>query len=148
MVEVCATGQAIAATIGARIAAQGGAALIVDYGGWRSLGDTLQAVQNHAPTPPLAAPGQADLTAHVDFQALAAAARPARASALVAQGVFLDRLGLVGRTARLAQNLTGAALDSHLAAYRRLTAPTEMGDVFKVIGLVPATAPLPPGLEP
>ena len=148
VVEVCPAGQAIAAQIGARIAADGGVALIVDYGGWRTLGDTLQAVQNHAPTDPLAAPGQADLTAHVDFQALAAAARPAQASALVAQGVFLARLGLAERTARLAQMLTGAARDNHLAAYRRLTGAGEMGDLFKVIGLAPATAPLPPGLDP
>ncbi len=58
--------------------AHGGAALIVDYGDWRSLGDTLQALKAHAFEPPLAHPGDADLTAHVDFEALARAAPGAR----------------------------------------------------------------------
>lgn len=148
MVEVCPAGQAIVARIGARIAASGGAALIVDYGGWQSRGDTLQALRRHAPADPLAAPGLADLTAHVDFAALARAARPARVSAMVPMAVFLARLGLAERAAVLAQKLTGAALDSHIAAYRRLTHAAEMGDLFKVIGICADAAPPLPGLEP
>ena len=71
--------EAIAAALGARIARHGGAALLIDYGAWDGSGDTLQAVAGHAPADPLAAPGEADLTAHVRFRALAEAARPARA---------------------------------------------------------------------
>jgi len=147
VVEICPAGLAIAGEIGGRIAGGGGAALVIDYGGWRSLGDTLQAVRGHAPVPPLEAPGTADMTAHVDFEALAHAARPARASPLVTQGIFLERLGITARARALAERLEGEALESHVAAHRRLTHPEEMGDLFKVLGLVPPGAALPPGFE-
>jgi SAM-dependent MidA family methyltransferase len=148
IVETCAPGAAIAAHVGARIAGHGGAALLIDYGDWRSLGDTFQAVAGHAPTDPLAAPGAADLTAHVDFEALARAATPAAHTRLTPQGVFLERLGLGRRAEALARGLSGAALDSHLAAYRRLTDAQEMGTLFKVLGLYPPGTPPPPGLDP
>ena len=148
IVETCAPGAAIAGDIGARIAAHGGAALIVDYGDWRSLGDTFQAVAGHAPTDPFAAPGMADLTAHVDFEALARAAAPAAHTRLTPQGLFLERLGIAARAEALARGLTGTARESHLAAYRRLTDAGEMGTLFKVLGLFPPGASPPPGLEP
>ncbi len=147
LVETCAPAAAIAGAIAARIAAQGGAALIVDYGGWRSLGDTLQALRGHAPEDPLAHPGEADLTAHVDFEALASAAQGVAHSALTPQGVFLERLGITERARALAVRLSGQSLDSHIAAHRRLTHPAEMGSLFKVIGLYPHLAKPPPGLE-
>ena len=143
IVEICPQAPAIMAEIAARMADQG-AALIIDYGGWHSLGDTFQAVQAHQPVDPFAAPGQADLTAHVDFAALAAAAHPA-AHAYTTQGALLSALGLAQRSARLAQNLSGTALQSHLYATQRLTAPTEMGSLFKVLALYPAHHPAPPG---
>ncbi|MEL6463578.1 MAG: SAM-dependent methyltransferase [Pseudomonadota bacterium] len=147
LVETCAPATPILSAIGQRITIHGGAALIIDYGDWRSLGDTLQALQNHAPTDPLAAPGQADLTAHVDFEALAQAAAPAAYSRITPQGVFLERLGIVARAKALAAKLDGVALDRHVAAHRRLTHPDEMGNLFKVLGLYPPTAAPPPGLE-
>lgn len=137
---------ALAGEIGHRIATHGGAALIVDYGAWGQGGDTLQAVRAHQKTDPLTAPGQSDLTAHVDFAALAASAAPARASAMTPQGVFLERLGATARAQTLARRLTGAALESHIAAHRRLTHPAEMGSLFKVIAFAPKGAPLPPGV--
>ena len=143
IVEICPQAPAIMAEIAARMADQG-AALIIDYGGWRSLGDTFQAVQAHQPVDPFATPGQADLTAHVDFAALAASAHPA-AHVYTTQGTLLSALGLAQRSARLAQNLSGTALQSHLAATQRLTAPTEMGSLFKVLALYPAHHPAPPG---
>ena len=143
VVELCPQAPAIMAEIAARMADQG-AALIIDYGGWHSLGDTFQAVQAHQPVDPFATPGQADLTAHVDFAALAAAAHPA-AHVYTTQGTLLSALGLAQRSARLAQNLSGAALHSHLDATQRLTAPTEMGSLFKVLALYPAHHPAPPG---
>jgi SAM-dependent MidA family methyltransferase len=148
IVETCAPGQAIAAEIGAQIEAQGGAALIVDYGGWRSLGDTFQAVRGHAAADPLEAPGEADLTAHVDFEALARAASPAAHAQLVPQGTLLRRLGIEARTEALARKLDGPARESHMAAFRRLTDPAEMGTVFKVLALHPSTTAPPPGTDP
>lgn len=147
MVETCAPGTAIAATIGARIAERGGAALIIDYGEWRSLGDTFQALRGHARADPLEAPGTADLTAHVDFESLANAAAPAAHTRLTPQGVFLERLGITTRAQALAARLAGETLDAHVAAHRRLTHPDEMGTLFKVMALHPANTDPPPGLN-
>ncbi|SMY05921.1 class I SAM-dependent methyltransferase [Flavimaricola marinus] len=148
IVETCAPGQAVANRIGQQIEAHGGAALIIDYGDWRSQGDTFQAVARHGHVDPLSAPGQADLTAQVDFEALALAASPAKFTRLTPQGVFLERLGITQRAEALAAKLSGPALETHIAAHRRLTHPAEMGHLFKVIGLTPSTAAPPPGLEP
>ncbi len=148
VVETCPAAAPVMAEIGNRIAHHGGAAVIVDYGDWRSLGDTFQAVQGHETVDPLARPGQADLTAHVDFEALAQAAAPAAHTRLATQGVFLERLGITGRAQALARGLTGDALEVHIAAHRRLTHPDEMGSLFKVLGVYPKSAPPPPGLEP
>jgi SAM-dependent MidA family methyltransferase len=147
LVELCPALPAIVGDIGRRIARHGGAALCVDYGDWQSLGDTLQAVTGHAPTDPLSHPGAADLTAHVDFAAIARAARPALHSRLTPQGVFLERLGIADRARALARNLAGPALESHLAAHRRLTHPAEMGNLFKVMGLFAAGSASLPGLD-
>jgi len=147
IVERCAPGEASAAVIGARVAAHGGAALIVDYGGWRTLGDTFQAVRRHQRADPLEAPGMADLTAHVDFEALAKAAAPARHTRLTPQGVFLERLGVTARAQVLARGLQGDALESHIAAHRRLTHPQEMGTLFQVLGIFPPNAAPPPGCD-
>ncbi len=147
IVETCTAGEAIAATLGQRVAAEDGVALIVDYGDWRSLGDTFQALQNHEPVDPLASPGQADLTAHVAFQPLAHAAAPATASGMIPQGMVLEQLGITARAQALARNLTGAALEAHIAAHRRLTHPEEMGTLFKAMALTRPGSPTPPGFE-
>ena len=146
LVELCPALPAIVTEIGARIARHGGAALLIDYGDWRSQGDTLQAVQGHQGTDPLIAPGSADLTAHVDFEAIAMACAPALHTRLTPQGVFLNRLGIGQRAERLAAGLTGAGLNHHMDAYRRLTDADKMGHLFKVIGLLPPHAPPLPGL--
>ena len=148
IVEHCAAALSEAAGIGQRIAAFGGVALIVDYGDWRSLGDTLQAVRDHATVPVLEDPGSADLTAHVDFEALARAASPALATRLTPQGVFLERLGITQRAQSLARSLSGDALENHVAAHRRLTHPDEMGTLFKAMALHQKDSPLPPGFTP
>ncbi|MEX0349024.1 MAG: class I SAM-dependent methyltransferase [Paracoccaceae bacterium] len=149
LVELCDPASPVVAGIAGRIAAHGGAALLVDYGDWHSLGDTLQAVHNHEKADPLDAPGQADLTAHVDFEALAQSASQAGCAhtRLTPQGVFLERLGIADRAQALATGLSGSQLDSLLSAHRRLTHPEEMGNLFKVLGLYPAVANPPPGLE-
>ncbi len=145
IVEICPAALPVMAQITRRIASNGGAAIVIDYGGGPSLGDTFQALHRHAPVNPFAAPGTADLTAHVDFTALAQAARATMSvSQITPQGVFLERLGITQRAQALARRLSGAALQSHIAAHRRLTHPDEMGSLFKVLGLTPqGAAPLP-----
>ena len=148
IVETCPALTGIVSEIGDRIARFGGCAVLIDYGDWRSLGDTFQAMQGHKAVDPLVAPGQADLTAHVDFEAIALAASPAKYTRVTSQGVFLERLGITHRAQALAGRLSGAALESHIAAHRRLTHPAEMGELFKVIGLYPTNQSPPPALEP
>ncbi len=147
LVERCPALPGLVASVAGRVA-RGGCAIFVDYGHWRSQGDTLQALRGHGPVDPLDGPGTADLTAHVDFEAIARAAVPARASAMTAQGVLLERLGITARAQGLARTLTGAALQSHIGAHRRLTHPSLMGDLFKAMALVPSGADLPPGFDP
>ena len=144
VVELCPAAAPIMAALGARIASYGGLALIMDYGGWHRIGDTFQALRGHCFADPLAEPGQADLTAHVDFAALAAAAAPAQ-TAFSTQGALLTTLGLHARSAKLCQQLGGAALESHLRATHRLTAPEEMGKLFKALAIFAPNTPAPPG---
>jgi SAM-dependent MidA family methyltransferase len=150
VLEHCPAAPAIMAEIAGRIARHGGVAIVIDYGGWDGQGDTLQAIARHRPTDPFAAPGTADLTAHVDFAPLAAAASAAgaEASGPVAQGAFLGRLGIGLRAEVLARGLAGASLAAHRAATARLTDPSEMGTLFKVLAIHPRGTPPPPGLTP
>lgn len=147
LIEDCPGSAPVIDTIGRRINQHGGSAIIIDYGDWRSLGDTLQAVKAHQSTDPLSTPGAADLTTHVDFEALCTAA-PCTHTKVTPQGVFLERLGITQRAQALAGSLTGDALKAHIAAHRRLTHPEEMGNLFKVLGLYPPQHRPPPGLEP
>ncbi len=152
--EACPAAEAILAAIAARIANQGGAALIIDYGydqTARPQFGTLQAVRNHKFTDPLAEPGMADLTAHVDFTALGATARAAGAVAYgpVSQGEFLNALGLNERAATLKKGKDDAAATSIDAAADRLagTASDQMGTLFKAMAIVPPDSPPPPPFE-
>ncbi|MGB0169838.1 MAG: class I SAM-dependent methyltransferase, partial [Paracoccaceae bacterium] len=144
IVELNTGGQAIAKQLGQHIEAQGGAALLIDYGDWETLGDTLQAVYEHGITEFLSAPGLADLSAHVDFAALVSNLA-CKHSRLTPQGVLLERLGITARAQALAKRLSGMALDQHIAAHKRLTHPAEMGNLFKAIALYPSTAHAPAG---
>jgi NADH dehydrogenase [ubiquinone] 1 alpha subcomplex assembly factor 7 len=144
VVEVCPAAPAIMQRIGQLIATHGGAALIVDYGGWHGTGDTFQAMRHHAHTSPLSTPGLADLTAHVDFAALAAAAHPALAR-YTTQGALLAALGIHARADVLATRLQGQARETHHKALHRLTAPDQMGQLFKVLALSPPQYPPLPG---
>ncbi|EKE43884.1 ATP synthase beta subunit/transcription termination factor rho [Oceaniovalibus guishaninsula JLT2003] len=143
LVEIGAPATAFAEELGAHLTRQGGAALLIDYGG-DGPGDTLQAVRGHRKESPLDRPGAADLTAHVDFRAIADAA-PCTVAGPVPQGVWLERLGIAARARALARGLSGAALETHVAAHRRLTHPCEMGDLFRVLALHDGAGP-PPGL--
>ncbi|MBX3598160.1 MAG: class I SAM-dependent methyltransferase [Rhizobiaceae bacterium] len=121
--------------IAERIAIQGGAALFFDYGHLESgLGDTLQAVMNHRHDDPLANPGRADLTTHVDFAALADVVRAAGLIPhLTTQGEFLLGLGLLERAGSLGANASAQEREKLSAAVERLAGPNEMGNLFKVL---------------
>ncbi len=145
IVETSRVAEAVVQEIGARIDASGGIALIIDYGDWRSLGDTLQAVRGHEPVDILDAPGTSDLTAHVDFEALARAAAPAAHTRVAPQGIFLERLGITARANALAATGDSTRFQDIAAAHRRLTHPEEMGTLFKAMAIHRATDPTPPG---
>jgi SAM-dependent MidA family methyltransferase len=129
------------------IAASGGAALIVDYGHARtSAGDTLQAVSRHAHADPWGSPGERDLTAHVDFEALGQAARLEGVQVLgpVPQGVWLEAVGINQRADALARSSPDRA-EEIASARDRLVAADQMGTLFKVMALVAPGWPEPAG---
>jgi NADH dehydrogenase [ubiquinone] 1 alpha subcomplex assembly factor 7 len=124
-----------------RIAAGSGALLAIDYGYCGpATGDTLQAIARHAYADPLANPGEVDLSAHVDFGAIARAAEAAglTAAPLATQGAFLERLGIRER-ARVLIDANPAAAEAMATAVHRLTDPAAMGDLFKVFCAASAT---------
>jgi NADH dehydrogenase [ubiquinone] 1 alpha subcomplex assembly factor 7 len=125
--------------------------VIVDYGHPRSAaGETLQAVRRHAFVPVLDDPGDADLTAHVDFEMLADAARAGGANTWgpVTQGGFLTALGIRERAAMLCQRATPEQAADIDGAVWRLIGETEMGTLFKVLALTGPGQDAPAGLEP
>jgi NADH dehydrogenase [ubiquinone] 1 alpha subcomplex assembly factor 7 len=147
IIETSPASVAIIRALAKRLAAQGGAALIIDYGyDGPALGETLQAVRHHKPANPFEAPGEHDLTAHVDFATLAGMAEMsgARVSGPVPQGDFLGMLGIGERAAALgsAQPERSAEI---AAAHRRLTHPAEMGNLFRAVALTAPDWPEPAG---
>lgn len=148
--EICPAGLATAHYLGQRISESGCAALIVDYGHTASAaGETLQAVRGHQYCDPLQDPGETDLTAHVDFAALAAEAR--KAGALVhgpiAQRDLLIRLGIETRAAQLLANATPAQAESISAGCQRLIGESEMGYLFKAMAITRPDRPAPAAFE-
>jgi NADH dehydrogenase [ubiquinone] 1 alpha subcomplex assembly factor 7 len=140
--------------IAGRLAAHGGAALVIDYGPVQHTGgDSLQALKAHNRHDPLADPGSADITAHVDFAALGQAAQDAgtQVHGPAEQGPFLVALGMAARAERLrAAALARNRPDQAAAvgtAFKRLIAPTEMGSLFKVLALTGPNQPVPPGFD-
>jgi len=147
IVETSPAREAAIAAIATCLAAKGGAAVFIDYGHAKSApGDTLQAVHGHRFAPVLDNPGEQDLTSHVDFEAVAAAARDAGAAVtpLVAQGEWLGRLGIRARAAALGKANPNKAAEIQ-AALERLIAPDQMGGLFKVIAIHSADWPQPVG---
>ncbi|WP_265587174.1 class I SAM-dependent methyltransferase [Sphingomicrobium arenosum] len=137
-----------AGALGDHLARHGGVALVIDYGyAGGEQRDTLQAVKRHEKVDPLSAPGEADLTTHVDFVALAAAAQAAgaRTSRVFSQGTFLETLGLGPRAMTLAgQNPERA--EEIAGQRRRLSGEEEMGTLFKVMAIHHRGWPVPAGL--
>ncbi len=151
VVEVNEPARGLAAHLAGRLRARGGAALFLDYGPARSApGDSLQALRDGRPADPLREPGTADLTAHVDFEAFAAAARAAGAGVHgpVPQGPFLAGLGLFQRSGVLARTQPPARAAALMQAAQRLAEPDRMGGLFKALALCQPGLPVPPGFEP
>ena len=144
IVEIAPAAAAVAGEVAARLAANGGAALFVDYGySGPAVGDTLQAVRSHGFADPFADPGEVDLTAHVDFAAVAQAARRARVHGPVGQGAFLEALGIAQRTAALCANAAPAQAALLRGAADRLTGRDAMGSLFKALALTGPSWPTP-----
>lgn len=147
VVETTPVSAAILQRCAFRLARQGGAMLAIDYGyAGPAAGDTLQAVKAHRFASPFADPGEADLTAHVDFTALATAAQNAGVSVspLTTQGDWLRRLGIDARLQSLAAAAPNRA--EELKGQRdRLVEPREMGDLFKVMAFSAPDWPAPAG---
>ena len=140
---------AAATSIGRHLARHGGVALIIDYGFTQGqTGDTLQAVSRHRFADPLETPGEQDLTAHVDFAALVAAARAAGAAvgAPISQGSWLETLGIGTRASALAA-ANPQQTEKIADARRRLCDEDQMGRLFKVIGLRHPDWPAPAGFD-
>lgn len=144
MLEVCFAGAEVLTRLGKAIGQQGGALLAIDYGyGTTQTGDTLQGVRRHAFADVLEAPGETDISAHVDFGALGNVARAAGLATqpLATQGDFLTRLGIGERAAALSGANPGSANDIR-TAHDRLVGPDQMGTLFKVF------CAHSPGLQP
>jgi NADH dehydrogenase [ubiquinone] 1 alpha subcomplex assembly factor 7 len=147
VIETSPASVAILRALAARLLEQGGAALIVDYGyEGPAVGDTLQAVRGHQYVNPFEAPGEADLTAHVDFGTLreAAEVEGLTVHGPVSQGAFLKALGIEARVDALARTAPERA-DSIAVDRDRLVGEEQMGELFKVIALTAPGWPVPAG---
>jgi NADH dehydrogenase [ubiquinone] 1 alpha subcomplex assembly factor 7 len=140
--ELSPTVIAVGADIARRVAEHGGAALIIDYGRAQSaIGESLQAVRTHKMVRVLDNPGEADLSAHVDFAAVARVAGEAgaRVTGPATQGDFLGALGIGMRAQRLKRNLDAGAAEALDQAVERLTGPEKMGELFKALAITAAS---------
>lgn len=148
--EVCEPGQDVMRQLAVRLTEAKGRALFIDYGHGRSgFGDTFQAIRAHRQWPVLASPGEADVTMHVDFGALARRARAdgARVDGPVTQADFLKRLGLKQRLGAVAAAADEAAAADIRAGAERLIHPDQMGQLFKVLAVSSPSLPEPAGFS-
>ncbi|MQX36583.1 class I SAM-dependent methyltransferase [Roseospira navarrensis] len=148
--EVCPTAREFVSDLGRRIVHQGGVGLLIDYGHPRSgCGETLQAVRGHRYHPVLRDLGTADLTTHVDFEALSrsVAAFGAAAHGPVEQGVWLRALGAEARAAMLRQGGSPEQDAEIQRAVRRLIDPEEMGRLFRAFAVTGTESDVLPGFE-
>ncbi|MFC3695008.1 class I SAM-dependent methyltransferase [Chenggangzhangella methanolivorans] len=149
--EICPQALDVMTAVAIHLARHGGSMLAIDYGYAAGFGDTLQAMKAHAFADPFATPGEADLTAHVDFGALAAAARAAGAAPmrLIDQSDLMERLGL-GLRAEALSRASPTGREQIFAAARRLTdrSPRGMGALFKAFAVCDPRLGAPPAFEP
>ncbi len=125
-----------------------GGALIIDYGPADSIPEeSVRAISKHKFVDPFEAPGKADLSADVDFQAIAEAAKEsANVSVLgpVEQRSWLFQMGIVQRATQLVETLNSKESNEIAAAriidgFYRITGdgPKEMGKSYKFVGIIP-----------
>jgi NADH dehydrogenase [ubiquinone] 1 alpha subcomplex assembly factor 7 len=148
LIELCPAAAALAAALAERLQHQPGAALFIDYGYTDGgVGSTLAAIGAHQAAAILDAPGTADLSAHVDFAAFAAAARAGGAVAYgpTSQGDFLKALGAELRLAALLRRAAAGQRAALEAGLRRLIDPAEMGTLFKAVAVTSPGLPAPAG---
>ena len=148
IVERAPARDALAAALARRVAAEGGAALVIDYGyEGPAIGDTLQAVRKHGRHGVLDDPGSADLSAHVDFSSLAAAARREGTGVFgpLPQGRFLRALGIEERAARLRRDASDEQARAIDGALHRLVGADGMGTLFKALAIAHPALGAPPG---
>ncbi len=149
IIETCPGAAAVMFEVAGRLVNQGGVALFVDYGHSEPrAGSTLQAVRAHEKRDPLASPGEADLSAHVDFEQMKqiALSREARWMGTVTQGEWLTSLGIHQRTESLSEFAPQHA-EALASARDRLIDPDQMGTLFKVMGLSAPDWPQGAGFE-
>ncbi|MEX3011993.1 class I SAM-dependent methyltransferase [Hoeflea sp. TYP-13] len=149
ILEMAPAREALMARIAERIVNNGGIALTIDYGHTRSaLGDTLQAVSRHRFADVLANPGECDLTSHVDFEALGAAAHAEGAHIwpVMGQGEFLLALGLLERAGTLGANKSVETQQLIRQSVERLAGDgdNQMGNLFKVLCIAGSPASIAP----
>lgn len=150
IVETSPASLSIMQSLCGRLLQNGLAAIIIDYGFTRSTyGESLQALSNHGYADPLEEPGTRDLTAHVNFEALASIAAQCglRVSGPIPQGPYLQQLGIETRAARLAHGQDDATVAGINHALRRLLSPDQMGSLFKVLAVASPAVPMPSGFE-
>jgi NADH dehydrogenase [ubiquinone] 1 alpha subcomplex assembly factor 7 len=150
IVEICPAALSLAAALGAHFSRHAGAGLLIDYGYFPSApGPTLRALCRHRAVSELAAPGTADLSAHVDFAAFAEAARAAGAEAYgpVPQGRLLAALGAAERATALRERATPSQQQALDRGVERLLDPGGMGTLFKAVAVVSPGLPTPPGFD-
>jgi len=152
ILEVNPAGHRFMFQLGARLVKQGGAALLIDYGhAVTGFGDTLQALRAHRYVDPLAAPGDCDLTAHVDFAAMARSAKATGAQVYgpIDQGDFLRAIGIDLRTKALIERTTLERAEEVKRTRERLVgkAKGEMGALFKALAVTDRKTPPPPGFD-
>jgi SAM-dependent MidA family methyltransferase len=138
IIESCEPAREIITLLARHIATHQGIALIVDYGyAGGGKGDTLQAMRKHQYFEPLSKPGSADLTAHVDFAALADAATQAGARVFgpEAQGRFLMKIGAGQRVQKLVASASEEQSASLISGLERLASPDQMGELFKILAV-------------
>src|SRR5271169_3749636 len=153
ILEVNPSGHRLMFELGARLVKQGGAALLIDYGhAITGYGDTLQALRAHRYVDPLAAPGDCDLTAHVDFAAMARSASATGAAVYgpIDQGDFLRSIGIDLRTKALAERASPDRAEEFQRAHARLVGKNqgEMGALFKAMAIADRKLRAPPGFQP
>ena len=140
--EISSIAQKTITSLARHVNRYGGAALIIDYGKTSPLGDSIQGVRKHRSHSILENPGKTDISALVDFEALKNAAQSAKAkvSGHITQGEFLKAIGLNVRAEKLAEGADAATKRNLLAAVDRLTSPQHMGEIFKVLVILPQGA--------